>query len=63
MKKGALGLVKGEILYPEDVSFSLELEESMVVIYYSNHGNIWPTFSSEMQSKFTRKVFSKCFIR
>ena len=63
MMKGTLGLVKTEILYPEDVSSSLNLEESMVVIYYSNDGNIWPTHSRECQSKFTRKVLSKCFIR
>ena len=57
MKKGTLGLVKGEILYPEDVSFSLELEESMVVIYYSNDGNIWPTFSREMPIEIYKKSF------
>jgi hypothetical protein len=56
-------LGKAEILNPEDVSSSLNLGESMIVIYYSNDGNIWPTHSSECQSKFTRKVFSKCFIR
>jgi hypothetical protein len=62
MMKGTLDLVKAEILYPEGVSSSLNLEESMVVIYYSNDGNIWPTPSHECQSKFTKKVFSKCFI-
>ena len=63
MMKGTLGLVKADILNPEVASSSLELEESMVFIYYSNDGNIWPTHSRECQSKFTRKVFSKCFIR
>jgi hypothetical protein len=63
MMKGTLGLVKAEILYPENVISFLELKESMVVFYYSNHGNIWQIFSRETQSKFTRKVFSKCFIR
>ena len=45
MMKGVLGLVKSEILYSEDVNSSVDLEENMVVIDYSNDGNIWPTHS------------------